>query len=216
MSTHNPHEDRAKVMETFGGTRGLVDSGVPSIAFLIAFNISHDLNFSLWVALTLAAVFAFVRIITRETLQHAISGFVGIGICALLSRHTGKAEDFYLPGLWTNVGYGILYTVANIAGWPILGVMFGPILGENFEWRKHPDRKRAYIKAGWLWVALFASRLLVQYPLYRSGNLTALGTARLVMGYPLFILTGWGTWQILKKVPSIKSAEQVETIEEGL
>lgn len=202
--THDHSEDRAKVLGAFGGTRGLIDSGVPSIVFLVSFNFSHDLNFSVILALILSAIFSIVRLVTRDTLQHAISGFVGIGICALLARHTGKAQDFYLPGLWTNVGYAIAYSLTNLVGWPLLGVMLGPILGENLAWRKVPARKRAYIRAGWLWVGLFTSRLIVQYPLYRANNLTALGTARLVMGYPLFLLTGWLTWQILKKVPSVK------------
>jgi hypothetical protein len=198
------HEDREKVMSAFGGTRGLIDSGVPSILFLITFNITHNLNLSVILSLILSGIFSIIRLITRDTLQHTISGFIGIGICALLARHTGKAEDFYLPGLWTNVAYAIAYSVANLVGWPLLGLMLGPILGENLAWRKVPARKRVYLKAGWLWVGLFLSRLLVQYPLYRANNLTALGTARLVMGYPLFLLTGWLTWQILKKVPSVK------------
>lgn len=204
MSEYDHREDRAKVMGAFGGTRGLVDSGVPSVVFLIAFNISHDLNFAIILALILSAIFAIVRLVTRDTLQHAVSGFFGIGICALLSRHTGKAEDFYLPGLWTNFGYALAYTAANIAGWPLLGLMLGPILGENLAWRRVPERKRVYIRAGWIWVGLFVSRLVIQYPLYRANSLTALGTARLIMGYPLFFFAGWLTWQILKTVPSVK------------
>jgi len=82
--------------------------------------------------------------------------------------------------------------------------MLGPILGENLMWRKDPARLKAYTNAGWLWVAMFTARLLVQYPLYKSGNINALGTARLAMGYPLFIATAWGTWQILRKTPTTK------------
>ena len=79
--------------------------------------------------------------------------------------------------------------------------MLGPLLGEDFHWRKVKERKRVYQLAGWLWVALFFSRLIVQYPLYKSGNVNALGTARLLMGYPLFIATAWGTWMIIKQQP---------------
>jgi hypothetical protein len=42
----------------------------------------------------------------------------------------------------------------------------------------------------------------VQYPLYKTGNLNALGTARLVMGYPLFAAVAWGSWLIIRKVPA--------------
>jgi hypothetical protein len=204
MSYDGHLEDRAKVLGALGGTRGLIDSGVPSVVFLIAFNVSHNLNKSAIAAISLSIIFAIARLIKRETLQHAISGVIGVAFCALLARHTGKAADFYLPGLIINVIYGVLYTVANLIGWPLLGVLLGPILGENFAWRKEVARKRAYVRAGWLWVGLFASRLLIQYPLYKSNHLNWLGTARLVMGYPLFIAVGWGSWLILRKVPTVK------------
>ena len=197
-------EDRAKIVTALGGKRGLIDSGLPSLLFLIAFNVSHKLNFSIVAALILSALLTVMRLVKRETLQHAISGLVGIAICALLARHSGKAKDFYLPGLITNVGYGILYSFLNLIGWPIMGLILGPLLGENLHWRKDPARRAAYIRAGWLWVALFIARLAVQYPLYRSNQINALGTARLIMGYPLFIAAGWGTWQILRKVPTTK------------
>lgn len=207
MSYEGHEEDKAKIIGALGGTRGLIDSGLPSLLFLISFNISHNLNTSSIAALILSALLTVLRLARKETLQHAISGIVGIAICVLISRHTGKAADFYLPGLITNAVYGVLYSVANIVGWPLLGLVLGPLLGENLMWRKDPNRKAAYMRAGWLWVALFISRLVVQYPLYKSGNLNLLGTARLVMGYPLFIAAGWGTWMILRKVPTTKVIE---------
>ncbi|MEI8065979.1 MAG: DUF3159 domain-containing protein [Actinomycetes bacterium] len=207
MSYEGHEEDKAKIISALGGTRGLIDSGLPSLLFLIAFNVSHNLNDALLASLILSAVLTLLRLVKRETLQHAISGLVGIAICALLSRHTGKAADFYLPGLITNAVYAALYSALNLAGWPLMGLMLGPLLGENLMWRKDRMRKKAYVRAGWLWVGLFLSRLVVQYPLYKTGNINALGTARLVMGYPLFILAGWGTWLILRKVPTTKIDE---------
>ena len=204
MSYDGHLEDKAKVLGALGGTRGLIDSGLPSIVFLLAFNISHNLNKSAIAAIGLSLIFTVARLIKRETLQHAISGVIGVAFCALLARHTGKAADFYLPGLIINVVYGLVYTIANLIGWPVLGVLLGPILGENFAWRAVVARRRAYQRAGWLWIALFASRLIVQYPLYRTNHINWLGTARLVMGTPLFLLVGWGTWLILRKIPTVK------------
>ena len=205
MSYQGHNEDKDKVLNALGGKRGLIDSGLPALVFLIVFNISgKDVNTALYSAVALSVVLTLLRLIKRETVQHAFSGLIGVGICAFISKRTGNAADFYLPGLWINAGYGLLYAVTNLVKWPILGVMLGPILGENLLWRKDPARLNAYIKAGWLWVAMFAARLIVQYPLYESGNINALGTARLLMGYPLFILTAWGTWQILRKTPTTK------------
>lgn len=205
MSYQGHNEDKDKVLNALGGKRGLIDSGLPALVFLIVFNISgKDVNAALYAAVSLSILLTLLRLIKRETIQHAFSGLIGVGICALISKRTGNAADFYLPGLWINAAYGLLYAITNLVKWPILGVMLGPILGENLLWRKDPARLNAYIKAGWLWVAMFAARLIVQYPLYKSGNINVLGTARLLMGYPLFILTAWGTWQILRKTPTTK------------
>jgi hypothetical protein len=210
MSYEGNAQDKEKVIKALGGKRGLIDSGLPALVFLIVFNLSDkNINTAIWAALNLSAVLTFYRLIKRETLQHAFSGLVGVAICALISRRSGNAADFYLPGLWINAGYGALYAFTNLIKWPILGVLLGPILGENFLWRKDPKRLRAYINAGWLWVGLFISRLVVQYPLYESGNINALGTARLLMGYPLFILAAWGSWLILKRVPTTPGAQDL-------
>lgn len=201
--THD--NDKDKVLSAFGGKKGLIDSGVPSIVFLITFNINKDLQSALIAAIGISALLTITRLAMRDTIQHAISGFVGILICAWFANRTGNPSDLYIPKLLTNLGYGMLYLLGNLAGWPILGLMLGPILGENLLWRNHPERKRAYIQAGWLWVAMFFTRIAVQYPIYKSGNLNLLGTVNLAMGYPLFIATAYGSWLIIRRVPSIKA-----------
>ena len=196
--------DKEKILAAMGGKKGLLDSGLPALLFLIVFNIDKDVKIASYIALGFSLILTVIRLIKKETIQHAISGVIGVAICAWLSNRTGKAEDFYLPGLWTNLGYGTVYMISNLLKWPILGVIIGPLIGENFLWRKDPARRRVYIKATWLWVALFAIRLVVQYPLYKSGNINALGTARLIMGYPLFILTAWLTWLVIKNGPKLQ------------
>ena len=205
MSYQGHSEDKDKVLNALGGKKGLVDSGLPSLVFLIVFNLSgKNITSAIYAAIGLSIVLTFIRIVKRETVQHAFSGLIGVGVCAFIVRRSGNAADFYLPGLWINAGYALLYALTNLFKWPLLGVVLGPILGENLLWRKDPARLKAYTKAGWLWVGMFAARLIVQYPLYQSGNVNLLGTARLLMGYPLFILTAWGTWLILRKTPTTK------------
>lgn len=205
MSYQGHSEDKDKVLNALGGKKGLIDSGLPSLVFLIVFNLSgKNITSAIYAAIGLSIVLTFIRIVKRETVQHAFSGLIGVGVCAFIARRSGNAADFYLPGLWINAGYALLYAITNLFKWPLLGVVLGPILGENLMWRKDPARLKAYTKAGWLWVGMFAARLIVQYPLYQSGNVNLLGTARLLMGYPLFILTAWGTWLILRKTPTTK------------
>lgn len=195
--------DREKVLQAFGGKKGLIDSGIPSVIFLVTFNISGLLQTALYASIGISAILTIARLVRRDTVQHAVSGFIGVLICAWFANRTGNASDLYIPKLLTNLGYGSLYLIANLAGWPILGLLLGPILGENLKWRNHPERKRAYIRASWLWVLMFFTRIAVQYPIYRSGNVNLLGTVNLAMGYPLFIATAYGSWLILKSAPKI-------------
>jgi len=195
--------DKEKVLAAFGGKKGLIDSGVPSIVFLIAFNLADDLRKALIASLIVSACLTIFRLAKRDTIQHAISGLIGSLICAWFANRTGNASDLYIPKLLTNLGYGSVYLIANLVGWPILGLMLGPIVGENLTWHKHPERKRAYMRASWLWVVMFFTRIAVQYPIYRSGNLNLLGTVNLAMGYPLFIATAYGSWLVLKNAPKI-------------
>ena len=207
MSFEN--DDRDKVVNALGGKKGLIDSGLPSILFLIVFNIADNLRTALFAAVITSALLTILRLLKKDTIQHVISGFIGVAFCAYLANRTGNATDFFLPKFLTNLVYGTVYLIANLVGWPSLGLVLGPILGENLLWRNHPERKKAYIRAGWLWVAMFYLRLLVQVPIYLSGpeNLNLLGSVNLAMGYPLFAAAAWGSWLVIKKVPSVKAED---------
>ena len=200
----NSAEDRDKVISAFGGKKGLIDSGIPALIFLVIFNVTKDLQSALIASISISALLTVIRLARRDTLQHALSGFIGVLICAWFANRTGNASDLYVPKLLTNLGYGSVYLIANLVGWPVLGLMLGPILGENLSWRNHPERKRAYVQASWLWVAMFFTRIAVQYPIYRSGNVNLLGTVNLAMGYPFFIATAYGSWLIIRRVPTVK------------
>ena len=201
MSEHN--QDRDKVMSALGGKKGLIDSGLPAIVFLIVFNVNNELKMALIYAVILSTLLAILRLAKRDTLQHAISGLLGVLICAYFANKSGNPSDFYIPKLLTNLAYGSAYLLGNLAGWPILGVVLGPLLGENFLWRNDPARKKVYIRASWIWVAMFFLRIAVQYPIYRSGNVNLLGTVNLAMGYPLFFAAAYLSWLVIKTAPPV-------------
>ena len=164
-------QERDRIVNALGGTRGLIDNGVPSIIFLILFNIKHELRSAIYAAVISSALLAIWRIVKRDTLQHAISGFIGILICAWFASRGGQAKDYYIPSFIKNSAYALLYASGNLIGWPILGIVIGPIIGENLEWRKVPERKRVYTLAGWIWVGMFLLRLAIMYPLYQANQL---------------------------------------------
>jgi hypothetical protein len=65
-------------------------------------------------------------------------------------------------------------------------------------WRRDKSLLRRYDAATWLWVGMFAVRLAVQLPLYLDESIGWLGTARLVLGVPLWGLVLWLTWMVVR------------------
>lgn len=85
--------DRDTVINAFGGKKGLIDSGIPSIVFLVTFNVAHNLHTALIASISISALFTVIRLIKRDTLQHALSGFVGLLICAWFANRSGNASE---------------------------------------------------------------------------------------------------------------------------
>ena len=104
MSIEN--NDRDKVVNALGGKKGLIDSGLPSVLFLIVFNIADNLRTALYAAVITSALLTILRLIKKDTIQHVISGFIGVAFCAYLANRTGNATDFFLPKFLTNLVYG--------------------------------------------------------------------------------------------------------------
>ncbi len=178
----------------------LIDSGLPTVVFVTVYALNgSDLAPALFAALGAGALLAVLRLVRRDSVQNVFAGFVALGIAAWFANRTGQAEDFFLPGILINVGYGTAYLVSILVRWPLLGVLVGLATGEGMSWRQTPYLLRAYTIASWFWVAMFAIRLSVQVPLYLTEGVVALGIARVAMGWPLFLLTLWLSWLVIKK-----------------
>lgn len=193
--------DRAMLDRALGGWRGLVDSGVPAAVFVLAYMLtSQQLRPSVVAAVGSGIAIALWRLVRREELQQVAAGFAGVAISAFVASRTGRAEDFFLMGLLINVGYFLAYVVSILVRWPLIGLVVGYFREDPTGWRADGQQYRAYATASWIWAAMFGVRLLVQLPLYWVGAVGALGVAKLVMGWPLFLLAAYLTYRVIKPV----------------
>lgn len=196
LSTHD--DGSLDVMASIGGVRGLVEASAPAAAFLTVFVITENLTLSAVIAVAIGVAFTVARLVQRGPLVQSISGLAVIVLCAVVAQQTGQARDFYLWGFLTNGVYIVGFALSIALRWPFLGVLFGLIRGEGVSWRRDAVRRRRYALATWIVTGALALRLAVQLPLYLGDLLVALGTARLVMGLPLYGLALWVGWMITR------------------
>lgn len=186
--------------EAVGGPLGAAETALPAVAYVTAYTISgQDTDTSAIVAVAVALVFALARLAKRESPRFALSGLIGVAFAAFIASRSGRAEDFFLPGLLLNAAYATGFLVSLAARRPLVGVIVGQIDGEGMAWRTDPVRVRAFRRATWLWAGLFLTRLAVQLPLYLAGAVVVLGVARTAMGIPLFALGLWLTYRLVRR-----------------
>lgn len=178
--------------------QGLIDSSLPTLAFLLAYLLTGQrLGPALVAALAAGAVVAVVRAVRRQPLQHIATGFVAVAFAAFIASRTGRAEDFFLPGLLLNLAYFAAFAGSALIRRPLVGLGIGFMTKDGGAWRQDEALRRAAYRATWLWAAVFGLRLAVQVPLYWASEVGWLGTAKLLLGFPLFALAGIATYRLL-------------------
>lgn len=190
------------LLQAVGGILGIVEAVLPGLLYLTIFIITQDARVSVIAPAVLVVAMFTWRLIRKQTLVTALSGVFGVGVCVATTLFTGKGEDYFLPGFWINGAWSLALIISLAVGWPILGFVVGLIRGNFTSWRENPQIKKAATVASLLWLSLFVLRLAVQLPLYITGDVAALGVARLVMGTPLFALVVLCTWLLFRNVAS--------------
>ncbi|MDF2554721.1 MAG: hypothetical protein K0R60_616 [Microbacterium sp.] len=190
------------VWTAMGGWRGVVESVLPSLVFVIAYSVTRDLVVSLVASVGIAAVFTLIRFVQKSPPSAALGGLVAAGAAAVLALLTGNPSDNFVPGLLTNAAYGTGMLVSALIGWPLIGLAAGYLMGEGLAWRTDRRKRRAFFWLTIAWAALFFVRLGVQLPIYvssldpanRDSAVALLGTLKIAMGLPLFAPLVAVTW----------------------
>ena len=88
-----------------GGISGLIYSSLPVLVFVPVSSIFGLLP-AIIAALAVAALILVWRLARKESVQPAISGFMGVGICALIAYLVGESKGYFLYGIWMSLVLG--------------------------------------------------------------------------------------------------------------
>lgn len=197
---------RASMLSSMGGSLGIAESVSPGFVFLAFWSFSRDAASSAVAASAVALAFIVARLVSKKSATQALVGAAGVAITAfMVLRDGGAAADYFIPGFITNIAYGTVLLLSILIRWPLIGLLVGALTGHPTAWRRDSVKIKLFTFATAIWVAMFGLRLLVQLPLYFANQIEALGIARLVMGLPLYAMTIWLTWLMVRRVISNKN-----------
>ncbi|WP_174562985.1 DUF3159 domain-containing protein [Rhodococcus maanshanensis] len=175
------------ILEQLGGVSGLVYSTLPILVF-VPINSIWGLTAAIWGALGVAAAVLVWRVVAKGAIQPAISGFLGVGVCAFIAYRTGDAKGYFLFGIYTSLAYAGVFLLSILLRWPLVGVLWGFLNGHGNSWRGSRAAIRAYDLATAAWALVFGARYLVQSQLYDTDHTGWLAVSRIAMGWPLTAL----------------------------
>jgi hypothetical protein len=184
------------LLEQLGGFGGLVASVIPVVVF-VAVNPLAGLVPAIWASLGVAVALGAWRMIRREAVQPAVSGILGVALCAFIAYRTGEARGFFLYGIWYSLIAGLALVASVAVRRPLVGVLWSVLNGSDFGWRTNRRAMLGYDVATLVWAVFLLARFVVQRYLYDLQQTEWLGVARLAMGLPLTALAALVTlWAI--------------------
>ena len=182
------------LVESLGGKRGLVDSGLPAVVFVgvnavVATVTSRPVALRVAIAAAVLSGLAIIvlRLVRKETVQQAVSGFLGLALAVFFAARSGQARDFFKPGIYINAGYGAVFLGSALFGRPLVGAIYSAVEGLGTAWRTDRRLRRVFSVATVGWAAVFAFRAIVQTVFYNANRPDLLAISRLLLGWPLTI-----------------------------
>jgi hypothetical protein len=197
----------AALLAAMGGVRGLAETILPGLVFLVMYTFTKNVPLSLGASVGVAVVFTIARLISRTSVTQSVAGLIGVAGSAILAILTDKPENNFVPGFFIDAAYALALLVSVLVRWPLLGLIAGYLVGDGVAWRSDKQKLRPMQLLTLCWVGLFVARLIVQLPFYFAGDVEWLAATRLLMGVPLYASLVLLSWLMVRSVFATKRAQ---------
>ena len=71
---------------------------------------------------------------------------------------SGEARAFFLPGLYVDAVYALVFAGSVAVGRPLAGVVYAALFQTGPAWRNDPRLRRVFVGASMDWSAVYALR----------------------------------------------------------
>ena len=193
--------DAKSLLASVGGVQGLVETTLPGFLYVLTFTITRDAVIAASVVGFAVLALTIRHFVLKRPWTQLVGSLVGVGLAIWLTlRPGGQAGDFYLKDFWINAAYGSVLLLSVIVRFPLIGLLMGFLTNQGLSWRKDKRKVRFFDLVTLLWVGLFATRLIVEVPLYLAGDVVTLGFVKIVLGLPFYLTMIWVSWLLLRGV----------------
>jgi hypothetical protein len=203
-----------QIAEQLGGVRGLIESSVPVLAFVLLNVLLGDnvaglekrtaLSWAIGGAVGTAVLIGAYRLIRKEPVRHAVNGIFGIAVGAYLAWRTGEAKDFYLPGILLTLAQSAVLVISVGVRKPIIGYVWGVLANKGrHDWFDNKELFRTFQWLTLVWAGSLFVRAGVQGWLYLQDQATAIGVVRILISWPIyaatFAFTVWAVRRVTRR-----------------
>ncbi|GAA4527856.1 DUF3159 domain-containing protein [Brachybacterium paraconglomeratum] len=187
-------DEEFSVSDAIGGPRGIAESVLPTLLFVVLFVVTRSVMVAAVAAVVVVLVLLVARIVQRQSPATVLGGLLGVALGAVLAIRSGEGSDFYWPGIVTNAVSLLVLLTTLVLRRPLVGIFVGLLDPRVKDWAEDPDARRVYTRATLLFVGLYVMKLAVQLPLLLTGQVAALGAAKIAMGLPAFAVIAYLVW----------------------
>lgn len=197
------------IAEAIGGPRGVLDLGISGLVFVVV-NAATSLTPAIYAAVGFGLLLVVFRLLRRQPVRQALTGFVVIGFAAFVASRTHSARGFFLPGILSQGALTIVAAVSLVIRKPYIGYVMGAIDTHFAHWRESPKLMRAMNQATMIWGFVFLLRTVVQGLLYLANRPGWLAAVQLAQGWPLFAAALAATYALARRAVAAEAAQQAE------
>lgn len=195
-----PSDRQESLADLLGGRGGALDASLPPVAFVAGWLLTgRSIGWAATIAVGTGVVIGVIRLARGRKPAAALVSVALVAVAAVIALYTGRAADFFLVQVLSNVASALVWAASIVLRWPLLGIVVGLVLGQRTRWRRDADLLRAYGRASWLWVSQYVLRVAVYLPLWQAGLVVALGVSRVALSWPLQVACIAASWWVLRR-----------------
>lgn len=176
------------------------DALLPPLIYVIT-NAFFGLLVGALIAIAIALLFFILRLVRKQNWKYALGGLGAVFLAAGLAYFTKNASSYFLPALISSAVLLILTLSTLLIRKPLAAFVSHLTRAWPIAWFWLPSVKPAYLEVTLFWLFFIAARFVIQLYLYLKGDITTLGWANTLLGWPITIIVLvlsyiYGIWRL--------------------